>query len=207
MARNQNRYQNLSPVYAVIGAGDLAVEKIRELGTDVQERSAKIHLTRIDLEPKQLRADIEAVAKQRADEVRAAQLKAQQRAEEVFNEVVATATTTYDSLAGRGKQLVDRIRRQPSTQATKSSASTAKSQTKAATTTAKKSASTTSSAARKSASNTATSAKRNASNTASTAQKSTAQTRSRAKGAGTSTRKTAQNAGTAASQAAKKVGD
>jgi heparin binding hemagglutinin HbhA len=207
MARNQNRYQNLTPVYAVIGAGDLAVEKIRELGTDVQERSAKIDLTKVDLEPRQLRADIEAVAKHRADEVRAAQLKAQQRAEEVFNEVVATATTTYDSLAGRGKSLVDRIRRQPSTQAAKRSASTTQSQAKAASTTAKKNASSTSSTAKRSASNTASTAKRNASSTSSTAKKGASQTRSRAKGASTSARKTAESAGTATSQAAKKVGD
>jgi heparin binding hemagglutinin HbhA len=207
MARNTNRNQNLTPVYAVIGAGDLAVEKIRELGTDVQERSAKFDLTKINLEPKQLQADIEAAAKHRADEVRAAQLKAQQRAEDVFNEVVATATTTYDSLAGRGKKLVDRIRRQQSTQAAKSSASTTKSQGKAATTTAKQNASSTSSTAKRGASNTASTAKRNASTTSSAAKKGASQTQSRAKGANTSARKTAQNAGTAAAQGAKKVGD
>lgn len=200
MARTQNQIP--TPFYAVIGVGDLAVEKIRDISTDVQARSS-----RINLEPKRLQADIEAVAKQRVDDVRAAQHKAQQRAEGVFNDVVSQASTTYDSLAGRGKSLVERIRRQQSTQAAKQAASTTKSQGKAATTTARKSASSTGSAAKRGASNTASTAKRNASSTSSAAKKGTSQTQSRAKGASTSARKTADHAGTAAKQGAQKVGD
>ncbi len=204
MARNQTRNlnQNLTPVYAVIGVGDLAVEKIRDFGADVQVRS-----TKINLEPKQLQADIEAVAKQRAEDVRAAQHKAQQRAEEVFNDVVAQATTTYDSLAGRGRKLVDRIRRQQATQDAKASASNTKSQAKGATTTAKRNASSTTSTAKRSAANTASTAKQSASSTTSAAKKGASQTQSRAQGATTSARKTAESAGTAAQQAAEKVGD
>jgi heparin binding hemagglutinin HbhA len=192
MARN--RTQNLkapTPVLAVIGVGDLAVEKIREVSSDVQARSSKINL-----EPKRLQADIEAIAKQRADDVRTAQHKAQQRAEAVFNDVVAQATTTYDSLAGRGEKLVNRIRRQPSTQQAKRSASTTKSQAKATTTTAKKG-----------ASSTRSTAKRSASSTSSSAKKSASQTQTRAKGAATSASKTASSAGTAAAEGAQKVGD
>lgn len=191
MARSQTSNQNLAPFYAVIGVGDLAVEKIRAVGTDVQARS-----TKLNLEPKQLQADIEAVAKQRVDDVRSVQHKAQQRAEEVFSDVVAQATTTYDSLAGRGKKLVDRIRRQESTKNLARTASQTKSQAKATSTTAKKNASTT-----------ASSAKKSASKTASTAKQSASQTRSRAKATSTSARKTADNATTAAQQAAEKVGD
>ena len=211
MARNQtrNRFENFTPVFAVIGAGDLAVEKIRDLSSDVQARSQKI-----SLDPKQLQVELESAAKQRAEEareraekVRAAQAKAQQRAEDVFNEVVAQATTTYDSLAGRGKNLVERIRRQQSTQSAKSSASTTKSQAKGATTTAKKSASGTASTAKRSASSTASAAKQGASSTSSSAKKSASATQSRAKATGTSARKTADSAGTAATEAAQKVGD
>jgi heparin binding hemagglutinin HbhA len=192
MARN--RTQNLkapTPVLAVIGVGDLAVEKIREVSSDVQARSSKMNL-----EPKQLQADFEAAAKHRVDDVRAAQNKAQQRAESVFNDVVAQATTTYDSLAGRGQKLVNRILRQQSTQQAKRAASTTKSQAKAASTTA-----------RKGAASTGSSARRSASQTRSTAKKSASQTQSRAKAASTSARKTAESTGQAASQAAQKVGD
>ena len=189
MARNRNQSQNLTAnsVYAVIGVGDLAVEKIRDAGTEFQVRSSKIRL-----EPKKLQADFEAVTRQRVEDVKAAQDKAQ----DVLNDVLGQAVTTYDDLAGRGKKLVDRIRRQQSTQQAKQSASTTKSQTKAASTTARKNASSTGSAAKRSASNTASTAKKNAS-----------QTKSRAQGASTSARKTAGAAGTATQQAAEKVGD
>jgi heparin binding hemagglutinin HbhA len=217
MARNQKsiqdriqvRIQNFKPFYAVIGAGDLAVEKIREVSSDVQARSSKV-----SLEPKRLQADIERLqgeletaAKHRVDDVRTAQAKATHRAEVVFNDVVAQATTTYDQLTGRGQRLVNRIMRQQSTQQAKRAASTTSSQAKAATTTAKKSASSTGSTAKRNASNTASTARKNASSTASTAKKSASQTQSRAKAASTSARKTADATGTAASQAAKKVGD
>ncbi len=192
MARN--RTQNLktpTPVLAVIGVGDLAVEKIREVSSDVQARSSSI-----SLEPKRLQADLEALAKQGAEDVRTAQHRAQQRAEAVLNDVVAQATTTYDTLAGRGEKLVNRIRRQPATQQAKQSAGTARSQAKATTTTA-----------RKGASSTRSTAKRSASSTASSAKKSASQTQSRAKGAATSAGKAASSAGSATTQGAQKVGD
>jgi heparin binding hemagglutinin HbhA len=192
MARNRTQnFKAPTPVLAVIGVGDLAVEKIREVSSDVQARSAKINL-----EPKRLQADIEHATKQRVEHARAAQHKAQQRAEAVFNDVVATATTTYDHLAGRGKTLVDRVMRQQATQNLKRAASTTSSQAKATSTTAKKAASTTGSSAKSSASSTGT-----------TAKKSAAQTKSRAKATGTSAKKTASAAGEAAQDTAKKVGD
>jgi heparin binding hemagglutinin HbhA len=192
MARNSTtNLKAPTPVLAVIGVGDLAVEKIREVSSDFQTRSSKINL-----EPKQLQADFEAAAKHRVHDVRAAQNTAQQRAEAVFNVVVAQATTTYDTLAGRGQKLVNRVLRQQSTQQAQRAASTTKSQAKAASTTARKGASSTGSSVRKSASQ-----------TRSTAKKSASQTQSRAKAAGTSARKTAESTGQAASQAAQKVGD
>jgi heparin binding hemagglutinin HbhA len=180
VARNRTNLKAPTPVLAVIGVGDLAVAKIREVSSDVQARSSKINL-----EPKALQADLESV-----------QSKAQHRAEAVFNEVVAQATTTYDSLAGRGQQLVNRISRQQSFRDLTRSVGQVKTQAKGATTTA-----------RKGAASTRSSAKKSASQTRSTARKSASQTRSRAKATGTSARKTAGTASTAASQAAQKVGD
>jgi heparin binding hemagglutinin HbhA len=192
MARNLTQnFKAPTPVLAVIGVGDLAVAKIREVSNDVQARSAKINL-----EPKRLQADLETAAKHRVENVRAAQNKAQQRAEAVFNDVVAQAATTYDSLAGRGKVLVDRIMRQQATQDLKRTASTTSSQAKATSTTAKKAASNTGSTAKRSASTTSTQAKKGAS-----------QTKSRAKATSTSARKTADAAGEAVQDSAQKVGD
>jgi heparin binding hemagglutinin HbhA len=190
MARRQKQ-KAPTPVLAVIGIGDLAVEKLREVGSDVQARSAKINL-----EPRQLQTEIENAARHRVDDVRAAQSKAQARAESVFHDVVAQATTTYDHLAGRGASLVERIASQQATQDLARLAGITKSQTKATTTTARKGAASTGSTARKSASQ-----------TRSTAKKSASQTRSRAKGASTSARKTAGAAGTAAQKSAEKIGD
>jgi len=122
MARNQiriqDRIQNFTPFYAVIGAGDLAVEKIRRVSTDVQARSSKVSLEpkRLQADIEKLQGDVETAAKHGVENVRSTQAKAQQRAEAVFNDVVAQATTTYDSLAGRGRTLVNRILRQQSTQ-------------------------------------------------------------------------------------------
>jgi heparin binding hemagglutinin HbhA len=198
----QDRIQNFTPFYAVIGAGDLAVEKIRQVSSDVQARS-----TKVNLEPKRLQADVETATKHGVENVLNTQAKAQQRAEAVFNDVVAQASTTYDNLTGRGKKLVNRILRQQSTQQAKRAASTTSSQAKGATTTARKSASNTGTTAKRNASDTASAARKSASNTASSAKKSASQTQSRAKAASTSARKTAEASSNAASDAAKKVGD
>ncbi|MGH3368087.1 MAG: hypothetical protein ACRDOY_12895 [Nocardioidaceae bacterium] len=155
MTLNQN-LKNQNPLYAVIGVGDLVVEKIRAASTDVQARSAKY-----SFEPKKLQADIEAAAKHRVEDLQAAGPKAQA----VVNDAFAQAVTTYDGLAGRGKNLVARIRHQEATQQAATSAQQTKTQAKATSTTASRGAAQTKSRAKA----TTTSAKK----TASAAKKST----------------------------------
>ncbi|MGH3354387.1 MAG: hypothetical protein ACRDOJ_00730 [Nocardioidaceae bacterium] len=142
MTLNQN-IKTPTPVLAVIGIGDLAMEKLRAAGTDVQARSSKINL-----EPKRLQADFEAFAKQGVEDVKAAPAKAQAKAQETLHEVVAQATNTYDGLAGRGKTLVDRIRKQEATQDVVRTAQQTKTQAKGTATTARKSAAQTKSRAK-----------------------------------------------------------
>ena len=183
MARTRNRNANPTALYAVIGVGDLAVEKIRYASTELQTLSKDLQArtARISLEPKKLQADLEA---------------AQGQAQSVFTDALGQAVHTFDDLAGRGRSLVTRIQRQKSVRDLVASVGTTKAQAKGAATTAKRNASTTTSTAKKSASTTRSQAK-----------KSATRTQSRAKAANTSARKTAQTAGTAAKQSAEKVGD
>jgi heparin binding hemagglutinin HbhA len=194
MARTRNRNANPTALYAVIGVGDLAVEKIRYASTELQTLSKDLQArtARISLEPKKLQADLEA---------------AQGQAQSVFTDALGQAVTTFDDLAGRGRSLVTRIQRQKSVRDLVASVGTTKAQAKGAATTARKSASTTASTAKKDASSATSTARKSASSTRSQAKKSASRTQSRTKAAGTSARKTAQTAGTAAKQSAEKVGD
>jgi len=150
------------PIYAGVGATDLAVEVVRDYVSDVQKRFAGVQksVTELDFEPKALR----------------------DQAVTVVSDNVVTVADTYTDLAKRGESLVGRIRRQESTKATVSSAKTTvakvkttntqatkatrttakatKSAAKRATSTAKKS----SGPSRSSAKATATAAKKTASN-------------------------------------------
>lgn len=157
MTLNEN-LKNPTPLYAVIGVGDLVVEKLRAARTDVQARSAKY-----SFEPKKLQADFEAAARHRVEDLQAAGPKAQA----AFNDAFAQAVTTYDGLAGRGKHLVARIRHQEASQQAAAAAQQTKAQAKATSTTAARGASQTKSRAKA----TTTSAKK----TASAAKKSTEQ--------------------------------
>lgn len=83
-----------TPVYAVVGAGDLAVEKLREVRL-----------------PK---ADVRAAQ----DKVKAAPGRAQAAYVEALtqaNAAVSQAGTAYADLAARGKHLVSRVRGQQAT--------------------------------------------------------------------------------------------
>lgn len=168
--------------YAVVGAGDLAVEHARFYATDVQTRFAKV-----ELEPKALRDQALTVVVTRVDELtkdakqaqakleaRVADLQADAKAlpakvESFTNETVAELTETYGDLATRGKDLVNRIRKQQATKDAKAAgkttvakAKTAKTQTtKAAKASVKKTASTAKTATKA----TSTSAKKTASAT------------------------------------------
>ncbi|RZT28698.1 hypothetical protein EV649_2482 [Kribbella sp. VKM Ac-2569] len=171
----------VTPFYAIAGAGDLAVEKVRAVGEDVTARFAKIDQKNLQTElTKELtKAQVELTKRFEAivADARTAPAKLRElpkTAQAGFTTVLGQAEETYEDLAGRGKDLVERIRHQQATEDLVSTAKTTVSKAKATRTTAKK---------------TATSATRNVKATA------------------TSARKTAKSAAKAAGSAADKVGD
>jgi hypothetical protein len=214
-----------TPVYAAVGATDLAVEKVRD--ARVRAAAARAELT----------ADkIQARVAKRATEVTE---QAQHMPVLALNrslEVASKAVDGYESLAARGESLVKRVRNQKATKDLVAQAETTIALGKGAVTTVRKAATdlersakatlTTgrhqaehvaevaveaaaeevrevSTAASASAKRTRSAAKR----TTTTAKKSAAATRSSAKRTTTSARKTASAAKKATGAAAKKVGD
>ena len=172
------------PFYAGVGVTDLAVEAVRDYVTDVQKT-----VKDLDFEPRALRAAVEA---------RVAGLQAE--AKGLVDESVDTASSVYGDLVKRGETLVERIRRQESTKATKRNAKTTSSKAKTTKTQGAKASKSTAQATKSSAKRTASTAKKSAANT-STAPKSSA------KATGTAAKKTATAAASATTDAAAKVGD
>jgi len=212
------------PFYAVVGAGDLAVEFARNATADVQARFSKV-----DLEPKALRDQARTLVTARIDELtedakeartsaekaakdaREAAEKAAKDAREAaekrakgartqveayVNEAVAEVTETYGDLATRGRDLVARIRRQQATQ-------DAKAATKSVTTKAK----TAKTQTKKSAEGTASTAKAASKSTSQSAKKTAGTAKRNAKSTTTSAKKAASASTKAAGDAADKVGD
>ena len=212
------------PLYAVVGAGDLAVEYARNATADVQARFAKIELepkalrdqartvvtARIDgltTDAKEARSTVESRAKEAREtvesRVKEARTTAETRAKEArtqfetyVNEAVSEVTETYGELAVRGKDLVARIRRQQATQDAKAATKSTVAKAKTAKTQTKKSAKGTAGTAKAASKSTADSAKK----TAGTAKRATKSTSTSAKNAASATTK-------AAGDAAEKVGD
>jgi heparin binding hemagglutinin HbhA len=214
-----------TPLFAVVGVTDLAVERVRAAAagaTAMQAQfEARVNAVQADVEkrvnefdPKTLQAQVQDVPN-----------KAAAFALTTASRVIAEAETTYEGLAARGKNLVDRVRSQAATQDLLDQAGSTISRGRAAVTVARKAADDTSSAllgtittgrrqagtfvteteesAEVAAKRTRTSARK----TTTTARKKAAATESAAKGARTSARKTATKAGAASRAAAKKVGD
>lgn len=144
----------VTPLYVIAGAGDLAVEKFRAVSEDVTARIAK-------LDQKTLQAELS----KRQAELSKRQAELAKRLEQRFEALVADAKTapaklrelpavaqaslttvlgqaeeTYEDLAGRGKDLVTRIRNQQATEDLVAQAGTTASKAKATRTTARKSA-------------------------------------------------------------------
>jgi uncharacterized protein (UPF0335 family) len=153
------------PLYAGVGATDLAVEYVREYVADVQKRLTEVqkdvqnrfadvqkNVKGFEFEPKALRDQTVTVVNSRVSELRS-------DARARVNENVATVTDTYGDLAKRGEQLVTRIRKQEATKATVASAKTTTAKAKTTKTQAKK----TAKPAASSAKATRTSAKKTAS--------------------------------------------
>jgi len=171
----------VTPFYAIAGAGDLAVEKVRAVGEDVTARFAKIDQKNLQTELTKELTKAQAELTKRFEAIVADARTAPAKLRELpktaqagFTTVLGQAEETYEDPAGRGKDLVERIRHQQATEDLVSTAKTTVSKAKATRTTAKK---------------TATSATRNV------------------KATTTSARKTAKAAAKAAGSAADKVGD
>jgi heparin binding hemagglutinin HbhA len=148
------------PFYALAGGVDAAVARARTGFSDVQTRLAKV-----DLEPKALADQGRTIVVARVDELQKVSKAVPARVEATINELVAELGGTvedlnkqYVDLAVRGRDLVNRIRRQQATQdltaqtrKTTTKARTTRTQTKKAADTARSSAKATGTSAVKTA--------------------------------------------------------
>jgi heparin binding hemagglutinin HbhA len=199
------RTEATRPLYASVGVTDRAVEAVRGSLATGQKRIAEVQqdARQIELRPKALRTQAaslfsdgvdtvtkEAKARRAAVEARITEM--QQAAQAVLEE----RELTYSQLVNRGETLVQRVRRQSSTQEAKRNAKTTSAKAKSTGTQAQKGAKTTSSSA-KSAAKSATS----------TAKKQSTRPKSSAKGTSTAAKKTASATARATKDAAAKVGD
>jgi hypothetical protein len=171
----------VTPLYALAGAGDLAVEKFRAVSDDVTARFAKLDQKTLQTELSKRQTELAKLVEKRFEAIVADARTAPAKLRELpavaqagFTTVLGQAEETYEDLAGRGKDLVERIRTQKATEDLVTQAKSTVSKAKATRTTAKKTA-----------------------ETASRSVKSTT----------TSARKTAKTASKAAAAAATKVGD
>jgi hypothetical protein len=213
-----------TPVFAVVGLTDLAVEKVRDA-------RVKATAVRVDLAPASLQSKAQARVTEAAEQAQELPALALNRG----LEIAGKAQETYETVAARGEKLVKRVRTQKSTKDLLAQAEATLSLGKGAVTTVRKSAAeiqrsakgtlTTgrkqavvaadviadsvvveaaeaSTAVKQSATRTRTAAKR----TATTTKKSAAATKSATKGATTSAKKTATATRKASTAAAKKVG-
>jgi heparin binding hemagglutinin HbhA len=207
-----------TPVYAVVGITDLAVETARRAQARAAEARAQVRA--------QVRADLDPNALQ----VRALQLQAQAQrvplaAVSRGMETAARAEERYDELAQRGRSLVERVRRQRATQELIAQGKVTLSRGKAAVTTVRRVVDDTVPAVRDTARTARHDAAEVAEDTRARAQTRTRTTRAAAKrttdtatrrartaksttrSAATSARKTATKAAKAGAAAADKVGD
>lgn len=180
---------------AVVGAGDLAVEKLRAL----QEEFA----TRLDtFDPKEFRERAGEDVRNTPD--RFVEMSAKGQA--ALADALSNAFGTYGNLATRGREVVERIRTQQATEDLRRQAGSTASQAKATSTTARKAAGSTARSARSSAAKTGSTARSATGSTASTARSSASRTKTSAKATTTSAKRTASTAKKATTAAAGKVG-
>ena len=218
------RTEASKPLFATVGATDLAVEAVREFAADVHKRvtgySADVQksVTAIDIKPATLSSQartavterVEALqkdAKARRTEVeklvvdlQAEALAVPAKVQKALDENVSALGETYDDLVKRGESLVSRIRKQPATQAALKDAKTTVAKAKATRTSATKAAKSVSAEAKATATSTAKKA-------TATAKKRTATTKSNAKATVTAAKKTAADTAHAVVDAAEKIGD
>ncbi|MDQ1538124.1 MAG: hypothetical protein QOE58_2517 [Actinomycetota bacterium] len=210
-----------TPVYAAVGVTDLAVERLREVGS-------RVAAVRLDLDVSTLQ-DLVAKRFEQVSE-QAQQIPATFRSQ--TSEVAGKARETYSGLAVRGEKLVKRIRNQKSTKDLLAQAGNTVSLGKGAVTTVRKAAQDTQRAAlvtlatgRREAGSVASSVQgdvratgrtvnkaaattlKAAEDTATTAKKSTASAERASRSVAAGARKTATTASAAAKTATPKIGD
>ncbi|HST80331.1 MAG TPA: hypothetical protein VLL08_01180 [Kineosporiaceae bacterium] len=210
-----------TPLFAVVGVTDLAVERVRAAAANASavqaQFEAKVSAVQADVEKRVTSFDPKTLRSQ-AQEV---PTKAAARA----LEVAGRAEAAYEELAKRGKILVDRVRSQASTQDLVNQAGNTLSRGRAAVTVARKAADDTASAILgtlsvgrheaeavvegtvEQADTAVKHTQAAAEKTATTTRKRAAATKSAVKGVETSASKTATKGAAAAKAAAKKVGN
>jgi heparin binding hemagglutinin HbhA len=133
----------VTPFYAIAGAGDLAVEKFRAVGEDVTARFAKLDQKALQTELTKAQTEFAKRFETLVADARTAPAKLRElpkTAQAGFTTVLGQAEETYEDLAGRGKDLVERIRSQKATEDLVAQAKTTESKAKATRTTVKKTA-------------------------------------------------------------------
>ena len=102
-----------TPLYAGVGAGDLAVTAVLEYVADVQKKLTDVQKSVTDFDAKKLRDSAleQAAARRAAVESRVAELQAEAKAlptksQTVALDYVGTVTGTYADLAKRGEAVV-----------------------------------------------------------------------------------------------------
>jgi len=135
----------VTPFYAIAGAGDLAVEKFRAVSEDVTARFAKLDQKALQTELTKAQSEVTKRFDAFVADAKTAPAKLRELpavAQAGFTTVLGQAEETYEDLAGRGKDLVERIRSQKATEDLVTQAKTTVSKAKATRTTAKKTAQT-----------------------------------------------------------------
>jgi len=229
MATATNTRKPTEPLYALVGATDLAVESVRHALADAGRRQAEVQ-AQFEQQVEHFQAELikrrEEVAKL-FGEPKKLQAELEQVPGIVLGrtlEAAAKAETRYEQLAERGKSLIEKLRDQQATQDLISQGKATISRTKAAVTTARHSAEDVVASARETigigkrevaavAETTEASAQAGAETTAAageqtvvTARKKVVRTRTAAKGAATSAHRTADDAAQAVESGADKVG-
>ncbi|HET7173617.1 MAG TPA: hypothetical protein VFI30_04995 [Nocardioidaceae bacterium] len=136
----EKRFDTRTPLNAAVGAGDLAVEKLRAARRELRSRASRFD-GRIDVAT--LRRDLAGRLDRLGTEVRCAPDQVAtlpERAQTLASGLAADALQAYGDLAARGERLVRRIRNQRATGDLEQQATSTVTKAKATATTARKAA-------------------------------------------------------------------
>jgi hypothetical protein len=103
------------PVQAVAGAGDLAVEKLKEVSKAAQERFAAMEAdptavsNRVQLNLEESAGKLGSALRGASEDVRLQWSQLSEKAQKALHEALEQAGHTYDALADRGKDVVIRL--------------------------------------------------------------------------------------------------